>query len=83
MAADERKIDTPINSSAGSSPFLSGGSLEYGLRPRQARSGEFAPKVTLWQQFRALVSCFSTEVCRLVVQCNRQMGVDSSNSVNC
>ena len=24
-----------------------------------------------------------TEVCRLVVQCNRQMGVDSSNSVNC
>ena len=24
-----------------------------------------------------------TEVCRLVVQCNRQMGVDSSNRVNC
>ena len=42
---DERNIDTTINSS---------GSLEDG--PRVARSREFATKVTLWHQFRALVS---------------------------
>ena len=42
---DERKIDTTINSS---------GSLEDG--PRMDRSREFATKVTLWHQFRALVS---------------------------
>ena len=56
MAANERKIDTPINSSANSSPLIFGGSLGLGPRRRGARSGEFAAKVTLWQQFRALVS---------------------------
>ena len=56
------------------------------LETNPIRSGQMA-RICIEKYRYSHVSCpfvsDFTEVCRLVVQCNRQMGVDSSNSVNC
>ena len=44
--------------------------------------GLYSPGITVSHTIKDANRTY-TEVCRLVVQCNRQMGVDSSNSVNC
>ena len=56
----------------------------YGVMNRQPKIDGYSEEGTKLVSLRRYSFCDPfTEVCRFVVQCNRKMGVDSSNSVNC